>query len=461
MMNRSVRLAASLCSIVGVLAGTSGLSLAGGNQMGGTGLFLTHSAETLEPGQLRLGLGGEYVRFMETEDPEDWDLAPQLAWSPARNLEFMAALPLLRHHVTPEGDETGVGDGVAGLKYRLFPNAAALGYVRLPLGNEDKGLGSGGTDVGFAGIVSLPLGSGVQADLNVGYQLTGVSGTEGDNFLFYGLGVSVPAGKRTVLFGEVAGRSVWEGQTHDTVQFDVGVRHEINERMSLTVGGGRGLKGDYGPEDSELRVFAGVEMLFGGKHEPVAAVPAAAPAAATPAPPVAPAPAPPAPAPVAAPAPPAPPVAPPAPAPAPPAPAPVVPAPVAAPAPAPAAAPAHSAQELDEARKRIAAVEVLFEYDRFRLTPEGERALQQVLPDLTRYPEIRFTIEGHADNRGTSSYNTELGLRRAEAVMRYLVKAGIAFERMQVTTGGEMHPKVPNKDARSMALNRRVVFSTR
>jgi len=128
------------------------------------------------------------------------------------------------------------------------------------------------------------------------------------------------------------------------------------------------------------------------------------------------------------------------------------------PAPVKESAPAHTAEELAAARKRLSEVEILFEYDRTRLTPEGERALQQVAAELARYPELRFTIEGHADNRGTSSYNKVLGLRRAETVMRHLVKAGIAFERMKLATGGELKPKVPNKDARSRSLNRRAIF---
>ncbi len=452
MIQKATRLAVL---VLAVLACGSGSAVAAGDRMGGTGLYLTHSAETLAPGAMRAGAFGEYVRYVVSEDPETYDLAPQFAWSPVRDLEFMFAMPLLRQLVTPDGKETGIGDGVVGLKYRLFPHVAALSYVSLPFGDEGRGLGSGGTDVGVAGILSYPLGAGVVADINAGYQFTGVSGTDGDDYLFYGLGLSVPVGARTKIFGEIAGRAVMEGQTHDTVQFDLGLRHQLNDRISLTVGGGRGMSGDYGPEDPELRLFAGFDVLFGAAPAapqgavPAAPAPAAKAAAAAPtvkaaaaAPPVAP--------PVsAAPAVAAAPVAPP-----------VSAAPAVAVAPVVAApAPAHSAQELDAARKRLAAAEILFEYDRTRLTPEGERALQQVTADMLKYPEINFTIEGHADSRGTSSYNKILGLRRAEVVMRSMVKAGIGFGRLKVVTQGEMKPRVPNKDARGMALNRRVVFS--
>jgi peptidoglycan-associated lipoprotein len=111
------------------------------------------------------------------------------------------------------------------------------------------------------------------------------------------------------------------------------------------------------------------------------------------------------------------------------------------------------------ARSRLAATEVGFEYDRSVMTPEGERALQQALADLLKFPGITFTLEGHADDRGTATYNQSLGLRRSEAVMRILVKAGVAFERMKLATQGEMRPKVPKKDAQSRAANRRVVFT--
>jgi len=452
-MNKPMRFALLTFPILVVIFSGAGATHAGGNRMGGTGLYLTHSAETLDPGALRLGAFGQYVRYVVWEDPETWDLAPQLAWSPVRDLEVAFAMPLLRYQVNPASKETGVGDGVVGLKYRLFPHVAALSYVSLPFGDESRSLGSGGMDVGVAGIFSFPLGAGVTADVNAGYQFSGVSGTEGDDFLFYGLGISVPLGARTRLFGEIAGREDLGGRrSHDTMQFDLGLRHRFNDRMSLTVGGGRGMSGDYGPEDSELRLFAGFEFLIGGRPagrgsagtggaaipaavpaaKPVAAIPAALPAASTVAAPTT----------------------------AVPAVKPVVAAPpVVAPARPVAAAPAHTAQELDAAKKRLAAAEVLFEYDRIRLTPEGERALKQITADMVKYPEISFAIEGHADNRGTSSYNKILGLRRAETVMRYMVKAGIGFERLKIVTQGEMKPKVPNKDARGMALNRRVVFS--
>ena len=304
--------------------------------------------------------------------------------------------------------------------------------------------------------MSVPLGSKVTADLNLGYEF---ADGDRDDAVFYGLGLSVPVGERTKLFGEIAGREYGDGHTHDTMQFDLGFRHRISDRLALTAGGGAGMRGDYGPEDPALRVFAGLAWDFGRAAEKPAAPPPApvpappAPRAAPPAPPAPPtaAPQPPAPAPAPAPRPVAP-----AAAPAPPPP----PAPAPAPAPpAPAPAPAGPSAEELAARARLAATEIGFEYDRSVLTPEGERALQQAVADLLKFPGITFTLEGHADDRGSATYNKALGLRRAEAVMRVLVKAGVAFERMKLATQGEMRPKVPKKDAQSRAANRRVVFT--
>ncbi|HWR98446.1 MAG TPA: hypothetical protein VN317_08495, partial [Candidatus Methanoperedens sp.] len=156
MKRHALRAAVGIALVAGLSAGAR----AEGNGAGGTGLYLTHGADTLAPGALRFGAYAAYARYNLSEDPEDWDFAPQLAWAPVRDLELVASLPLLRHHVAPEGKETGVGDGFLGLKYRPFSRVAALGFVTLPLGDEDRGLGNGEMDAGLAGIVSFPLGVG-------------------------------------------------------------------------------------------------------------------------------------------------------------------------------------------------------------------------------------------------------------------------------------------------------------
>src|SRR5512143_792745 len=135
--DRLKRYAGRAAAVLALATGLAGAAHAEGNRVGGTGLYLTESAETLPPGAFRLGLYGQYLKYNLSEDPEDWDLSPQLAWAPVRNLELVASVPLLHHHEAPEGDDTGVGDGYLGLKYRPFSHVAALGFVTLPFDDKD------------------------------------------------------------------------------------------------------------------------------------------------------------------------------------------------------------------------------------------------------------------------------------------------------------------------------------
>ncbi len=174
--------------ILALMAAVPDPARADTNFNGGSGLFLTYSAETIAPGEFRLGLYGNVIEYMLQRDPKDWDLKPAFTYAPARNIELMLAIPL-RAHERPEMEEQGIGDGFAGFKYRFHPLLAGLVYANLPFGDDDRGLGTGSTDLGLMAVFSKPLGA-FRADLNAGYQFSGVSGNEADDFFRYGLGLS-------------------------------------------------------------------------------------------------------------------------------------------------------------------------------------------------------------------------------------------------------------------------------
>ena len=69
---------------------------------------------------------------------------------------------------------------------------------------------------------------------------------------------------------------------------------------------------------------------------------------------------------------------------------------------------------------------VFFETDSTELTPQSRATLDKQAQWLTNYSRYAFTVEGHADERGTREYNIALGARRAQAVRDYLVSRGIA-----------------------------------
>src|ERR1700721_4062663 len=68
---------------------------------------------------------------------------------------------------------------------------------------------------------------------------------------------------------------------------------------------------------------------------------------------------------------------------------------------------------------------VFFEPDSSDLTPQARATLDQRAQWLGQYNRYSFTIEGHADERGTREYNIGLGARRARTVRDYLAPRGL------------------------------------
>ncbi len=100
---------------------------------------------------------------------------------------------------------------------------------------------------------------------------------------------------------------------------------------------------------------------------------------------------------------------------------------------------------------------VFFGYDQYDITTEGRDTLNRQATWLQQYPNVRITIEGHADERGTREYNLALGERRANAVKNYLVALGVAGSRITTISYGKERPAVPTSDETSWAQNRRGV----
>ena len=69
---------------------------------------------------------------------------------------------------------------------------------------------------------------------------------------------------------------------------------------------------------------------------------------------------------------------------------------------------------------------VFFDTDSSELSDQARATLDKQAQWLNNYNRYSFTIEGHADERGTREYNIALGARRAETVREYLISRGIA-----------------------------------
>jgi peptidoglycan-associated lipoprotein len=101
---------------------------------------------------------------------------------------------------------------------------------------------------------------------------------------------------------------------------------------------------------------------------------------------------------------------------------------------------------------------VFFETDSSELTPQSRATLDKQAQWLGNYSQYgQFTIEGHADERGTREYNIALGARRAQTVRDYLISRGVAANRMRTISYGKERPVALCDDISCWSQNRRAV----
>ena len=100
---------------------------------------------------------------------------------------------------------------------------------------------------------------------------------------------------------------------------------------------------------------------------------------------------------------------------------------------------------------------VFFESDQTDLTPQSRATLDKQAQWLQQYNRYSFTIEGHADERGTREYNLALGARRAQTVREYLVSRGLPANRMRTISYGKERPVAVCNDISCWSQNRRAV----
>jgi peptidoglycan-associated lipoprotein len=101
---------------------------------------------------------------------------------------------------------------------------------------------------------------------------------------------------------------------------------------------------------------------------------------------------------------------------------------------------------------------VFFETDSSELTPQSRATLDKQAQWLNNYSQYgQFTVEGHADERGTREYNIALGARRAQTMRDYLIAHGVAANRMRTISYGKERPVAICDDISCWSQNRRAV----
>lgn len=127
-------------------------------------------------------------------------------------------------------------------------------------------------------------------------------------------------------------------------------------------------------------------------------------------------------------------------------------------APAPPLLAKADPSEFEARRAREAAQrglgDVYFEFDRWGLSPEGKKNLDQNAGILKQNPRARVLIEGHCDERGSIEYNLVLGEKRAQETRRHLLTLGIKNP-VGVTSYGKERPVCTDHDESCYWKNRR------
>jgi peptidoglycan-associated lipoprotein len=123
--------------------------------------------------------------------------------------------------------------------------------------------------------------------------------------------------------------------------------------------------------------------------------------------------------------------------------------------------PATARRQLDEARAEQAATvsaglrDVYFGYDSWSISEEGRQVLNRNAEWLRSHPAAQLKVEGHCDERGSSTYNFVLAEKRAKSVLNYLSDLGIKRERLIAVSYGKERPFCKDRSEACYQQNRR------
>src|SRR5262245_19343795 len=112
----------------------------------------------------------------------------------------------------------------------------------------------------------------------------------------------------------------------------------------------------------------------------------------------------------------------------------------------------------DEIRVRMPS-DITFDFNRAEVRYEFQPRIHDLARTLSRHPNVRVDIIGHADAVGSDAYNQELSERRARSVGAALIDDGVQWQRISASGRGEWEPIATNASEWGRAQNRRVEIS--
>jgi peptidoglycan-associated lipoprotein len=102
--------------------------------------------------------------------------------------------------------------------------------------------------------------------------------------------------------------------------------------------------------------------------------------------------------------------------------------------------------------------DIYFDYDKGDIRADQQTALQGDIAFLKQHPDIRFTVEGHCDERGSTEYNLALGDNRANAVKNALIQGGVSAGNIKTISYGKEKPFCTESNEACWQQNRRGHF---
>jgi len=116
-------------------------------------------------------------------------------------------------------------------------------------------------------------------------------------------------------------------------------------------------------------------------------------------------------------------------------------------------------EAIQKAKDNFLNEDIHFEFDSAVLAQDAQEILKTKAEWLQNNPNVKSTVEGHCDDRGTLEYNLALGERRASSAKSFLVDLGIAASRLTTISYGEERPVDPGQNEAAWAKNRRCHFT--
>jgi peptidoglycan-associated lipoprotein len=102
--------------------------------------------------------------------------------------------------------------------------------------------------------------------------------------------------------------------------------------------------------------------------------------------------------------------------------------------------------------------DIHFDFDQYSISQEDRKILSSHADYLLKDKNVKITIEGNCDERGTTEYNLALGDRRAQEAKKFLVNSGVDEQRIETISYGKERPLDPDHNEEAWAKNRRDHF---